>query len=253
MAVPSQKHLHKPILEIVHGAKEDIVPRQYIREKVAERFSLTDDDVLEKVPSGGQTKLDNRVGWALSYLIKAGFLQSPLRGHVQITPQGKELLATGADDLLQLRWKALDAVRQGEGAVDAPETGANDVVGTDSEDSTPDEQIAVLYRELKDRLAEELLERVKRVSPDSFERLVVSLLEKMGYGQGEAVGRSGDGGIDGIINQDALGLEKVYLQAKRWQNQVGEPEIRNFAGSLEAKGANKGRIYHVFVLRSKGA
>ena len=190
--------------------------------------------------------MDNRVTWVLSYLKKAGLLQSPSRGHFQITPQGKEVLATGADDILDLPWNALDAVRQGGGDADAPDTAANDEIGADSEDSTPDEQIAALYRELSDRLTEELLERVKQVSPDGFERLVVSLLEKMGYGEGEAVGRSGDGGIDGIINQDALGLEKVYIQAKRWENPVGEPEIRNFSGSLEAKGANKG----VFITSS---
>ena len=246
MAVPSQRELHRPILEIADGAKEDVVPKQYIREKVIERFSLTDDDVLEKVPSGGQTRLENRVSWALSYLKKAGFLQSPSRGHIQITPQGKEQLTTGADDLRSLRWKNLDAVRQGGDDADSPNTAANDEVGIASEDSTPDEQIAVLYQELSDRLAEELLERVKRVSPADFERLVARLLEKMGYGRGETVGRSGDGGIDGIINQDALGLEKMYIQAKRWQSQVGEPEIRNFSGSLEAKGANKG----VFITSS---
>ena len=243
MAVPSQRELHRPILEIADGAKEDIMPKQYIIEKVIERFSLTNDDILEKVPSGGQTRLENRVTWALSYLKKAGFLQSPSRAHFQITPQGKELLATGADDLLSLRWNALDAMRQGGGDADSSDTAANNEVGTDSEDSTPDEQFAALYRELSDRLAEELLERVKQVSPAGF----VSLLEKMGYGEGETVGRSGDGGIDGIINQDALGLEKVYIQAKRWQNQVvGEPEIRSFSGSLDGEGANKG----VFITSS---
>ena len=149
MAVPSQKELHRPILEIADGAKEDIMPKQYISEKVIERFSLTNDEILEKVPSGGQTRLENRVTWALSYLKKAGFLQSPSRAHFQITPQGKELLATGADDLLSLRWNALDAVRQGGGDADSPDTAANDGVGTDSEDSTPDEQFAALYRELE--------------------------------------------------------------------------------------------------------
>ncbi|MXY84387.1 MAG: restriction endonuclease [Gemmatimonadetes bacterium] len=247
MAVPRIEDLRKPLLEIMDGAKEDIVPKQYIRKKVIERLSLTNDDILEKVPSGGQTKFDNRVGWTLYELKKVGFLQSPSRAYYQITPQGKELLATGADYLLSLPWNALlNAVRQGEGDVDSLETAANDDVSIDSEDSTPDEQIAALYQELSDRLAEELLERVKQVSPDSFERLVVNLLEKMGYGQGQAIGGSGDGGIDGIINQDALGLEKVYIQAKRWENPVGEPEIRNFSGSLEAKGANKG----VFITSS---
>ena len=247
MAVPRIEDLRKPLLEIVDGAKEDVVPKQYIRKKVIERLSLTNDDILEKVPSGGQTKFDNCVGWTLYELKKVGFLQSPSRADYQITPQGKKLLATGADDLLSLSWNALkNAVRQGGDYADPLETAANNGVSIDSEGSTPDEQIAVLYRELSDRLAEELLERVKQVSPDSFERLVVSLLEKMGYGQGQTVGRSGDGGIDGIINQDALGLEKVYIQAKRWENPVGEPEIRNFSGSLEAKGASKG----VFITSS---
>ena len=245
MPVPSKKELHRPILEIADGAQEDVASKQYIREKVIERFSLTNDDILEKTSSGGGTRLEIRVSWALFELKKAGFLQPPSRGHFQITPQGKELLATG-DDLLSLRWKDLDAVRQGEGDMAVPDTPVNDDVGSDFEDSTPDEQIAALYRELSDRLAEELLERVKKVSPADFERLVVSLLEKMGYGQGQTVGGSGDGGIDGIINQDALGLEKVYIQAKRWQNQVGEPEIRNFSGSLDGEGANKG----VFITSS---
>ena len=111
---------------------------------------------------------------------------------------------------------------------------------------TPHEQMEESFLELNSRLSEELLESVKSISPNIFENLVVRLLEKMGYGEGNVVGQSGDGGIDGIINQDPLGLEKVYIQAKRWQNQVGEPEIRNFSGSLEAKGASKG----VFITTS---
>ena len=245
MAVPSQKDLRKPVLEIANGAEGDIISNRYIEQAALKCFPLTENELQETV-STGQTKFENRVGWALSYLKKAGLLQSPSRGHFQITPQGKDLLATGADHLLSLPWNDLDAVRQSGGDADESDTAANDDVGTDSEDSTPDEQIAVLYRELNERLAEELLESVKRVSPASFERLVVNLLEKMGYGQGQTVGRSGDGGIDGIINQDALGLEKVYIQAKRWESQVGEPEIRNFSGSLEAKGASKG----VFITSS---
>lgn len=113
-------------------------------------------------------------------------------------------------------------------------------------DLTHHEQMAESFLVLNARLSEELLESAKSISPDIFERLVVRLLERMGYGEGSVVGQSGDGGIDGIINQDPLGLEKVYIQAKRWQNQVGEPEIRNFSGSLEAKGANKG----VFITTS---
>ena len=102
------------------------------------------------------------------------------------------------------------------------------------------------YRAMQEKLVDDLLDSISQISPEGFERLVVDLLQKMGYGKGEAVGKSGDGGIDGIINQDALGLEKVYIQAKRWQGQVGEPEIRNFSGSLDARGASKG----VFVTTS---
>ena len=120
-------------------------------------------------------------------------------------------------------------------------------IATASEDVSPQDKIDVGYRELNEQLVEDLLDSISQISPDAFERLVVDLLEKMGYGKGETVGRSGDGGIDGIINQDALGLEKVYIQAKRWQNQVGEPAIRNFSGSLDARGARKG----VFVTTSR--
>ena len=123
---------------------------------------------------------------------------------------------------------------------------ADDSTDADTTSITPDELMGELYRELNNKLADELLESVKGVPPDRFELLVVRLLEKMEYGQGQRVGRSGDQGIDGIINQDPLGLEKVYIQAKRWQSQVGEPEIRNFSGSLEVKGANKG----VFITTS---
>ncbi len=119
-------------------------------------------------------------------------------------------------------------------------TGVTEAINETDKDTTPAEKIADGYKALRANLANELLESLSKVSPDRFERLVVVLLEKMGYGKGDVVGGSGDGGIDGIINQDALGLEKVYVQAKRWASQVGEPEIRNFSGSLDPHGASKG-------------
>ena len=257
MGVPTQKQLHRPILEIVDGAEEDIVSLQQIKESLIERFSLTEGDLLEKVPSGRQTRFENRTYWAVSYLKRAGLSASPLRAHFQITPQGRDFLATHAGDDIEIRQlneliKARQQPTLPEHKVAVPTTddiGVSDTVDSteaDSTEATPDEQIEELYRELNDKLADELLESVKGVSPARFERLVVSLLEKMGYGEGQTVGRSGDEGIDGIINQDLLGLEKVYIQAKRWQNRIGEPEIRNFSGSLEAKGANKG----VFITTS---
>ncbi len=185
-------------------------------------------------------KFEDRLSDGIYYLKKAGLLQSPTRACFQVTTRGREFLK-GTGDLNDKELRLLIAENEGR-----PVVGDDvDALGTVDEDS-PYEQIAVLYQELYGRLAEDLLERVKRVSPANFERLVVNLLEKMGYGQGQAIGGSGDGGIDGIINQDALGLEKVYIQAKRWQNQVGTPEIRTFSGSLEAKGASKG----VFITSS---
>ena len=256
MVVASQKQLHRPILEIVDGAEEEVVSLQSIRESLVERFSLTEDDLLEKVPSGQQTRFENRAYWAVSYLKRAGLLEAPSRARFQITLQGRETLVTSEGDIETGQLSDLIKARQqptsseGEVAVTTSDavgvSVADDSTDADTTSITPDELMGELYRELNNKLADELLESVKGVPPDRFELLVVRLLEKMEYGQDQRVGRSGDQGIDGIINQDPLGLEKVYIQAKRWQSQVGEPEIRNFSGSLEVKGANKG----VFITTS---
>ena len=256
MAVPTQKQLHRPILELVDGAEEAVVFTQLIKESLVERFVLTEDDLLERVPSGQQPRFDNRVNWAISYLKRAGLLDSPSRSRFRITPQGRDILATTKGDieasqlnrLIQGRMQRANPQREDAESISdvSVDLGLVDHTTVDSTDTTPDEQITELHRELNDRLADDLLESVKKVSADGFERLVVRLLEKMEYGQGQRVGGSGDQGIDGIIDRDPLGLEKVYIQAKRWHSQVGEPEIRNFSGSLEVKGANKG----VFITTS---
>ena len=161
-------------------------------------------------------------------------LESPSRARFQITQQGRQTLETRAGDIeIRLLKDLIDSRRQRA----LPE--AEGVV-------TPDEQVAVLHGELNDKLADELLDSVRSVPPDRFEQLMVRLLEKMGYGEGQKTGGGGDEGIDGVMNQDVLGLEKVYIQAKRWEGRVGEPEIRNFSGSLQAKGASKG----VFITTS---
>ena len=249
MAVPVQKELHHPILEMV-GEAEDLLSLQQVKVYLIERFSLTEEELQETVPSGRQTRFENRAYWAVSYLRRAGLLSSPSRALLQITPEGREFLQTHTDSIETKELNALiQAKKQDvgfEGVAAVSGSGAIRRVSVDSEEITPDEQMGAFYRELIEKLAEELLDGVKDISPDRFERLVVRLLERMGYGEGDVMGGSGDKGIDGIINQDPLGLEKVYIQAKRWQNQVGEPEIRNFSGSLEAKGANKG----VFITTS---
>ena len=236
MAVPPQQQLHRPILEIVSQAADEVVSIQRIRTTLIRRFSLNEEDLSEVVPSG-QNRFANRVYWAVSYLKRAGLLEAPSRAHFRITDQGQRILSTYSGDLGITWLKGLTVEPTVGGEVNDPIV--EQVV-------TPDEQFEALYTEFNERLADELMESVRRIQPDRFEYLVVRLLEKMGYGEGKVVGRSGDGGIDGIINQDQLGLEKVYIQAKRWQNQVGAPEIYSFAGSLSAQGASKG----VFITTS---
>ena len=253
MAVPRQGDLHWPVLEIV-GEINGIVSRREIVELVIDRLDISEEDLTDKVPSGTQTRFDNRLYWALSYLKRGGLLESNSKASFSITKQGREFLETGAGIITNGQLNALIAENQSQlsshvevalqSTVATHVADAVDNIGDD--DVTPDERMVRSYQQLQARLADEMLDSIKGVSPDHFERLVVDLLVKMGYGQGEQVGRSGDEGIDGIINQDPLGLEKVYLQAKRWTGQVGEPEIRNFAGSLVAHGATKG----VFITSS---
>ncbi len=237
MAVPTQTDLHRPILEILaeHG---DQVSIEQIIEPLVRSFSLTESDQREMNPSGRVTRLRANIGWALFWLKRAGLAESPSRGKHSITLLGWEFLqsTTGVITLRRLT----DLAQLEEDYVRAnPTTGS-------SQEITPEQHLERSHALLHRKLREDIAESVVRISASRFEQLVVDLLVAMGYGQGEAVGRSGDGGIHGIINQDALGLEKVYLQAKRWSNQVGEPEIRNFSGSLDAQGASKG----VFITAS---
>lgn len=230
-----QKELHRPVLEILEEAN-GVVPARDLVDHVSTRFSLTREDLAQKTPSGAQT-IANRTFWAISYLRSAGLIANVSRGRVYITDAGKDILQrlSGEIDSATLRQLANNKVES-----DQP------VIQELDADTPPDELLAKAQSALRGRLAQELLESLQRISWERFEHLCVRLLEKMGYGRGIHLGQTGDGGIDGVINQDALGLERVYVQAKRWANQVGEPEIRNFSGSLNAKGSNKG----VFITTS---
>ena len=253
MAVPRQGDLHWPVLEII-GEINGIVSRREIVGLLIDRLAISEEDLTDKVPSGTQTRFDNRLYWALSYLKRGGLLESNSKASFSITKQGREFLETRAGIITNGQLNALIAENQSQlsshveialpTTADSLSADAVDNIGDD--DATPDERMVRSYQQLQARLTDEMLDSIKGVSSDHFERLVVDVLVKMGYGQGEQVGRSGDGGIDGIINQDASGLEKVYVQAKRWVNQVGEPEIRNFSGSLDPYGATKG----VFITTS---
>ena len=239
MAVPTLDELHRPVLEIANSYSHRLSRKEFV-ERLTDMFSLTDDDLQEMLPSGGQTRIENRTNWAITDLKKASLMDNPMRNQWEITQQGRDFLADQQGVIrladLQNLWPES---RQ------APTVSAPHASG--SVDITPDEQMTISHRQHLDSLSDEVLESVKGVTPAGFERLVVELLSKMGYGYGQAVGRSGDQGIDGILNQDKLGLEKVYVQAKRHSSdQVGEPEIRNFSGSLVAQGAAKG----VFITTS---
>jgi len=230
-----------PLLELAADGEVHSMDEAY--EVLAERFRLTEEERAELLPSGRQSRYENRVGWARTYLTKAGLLESPGRGQFKITPRGLDVLRSGVTDIdknyLYQFPEFVEFRRRDRGNAES------EVI--EDAGKTPDEQLELLYLELEKQLAHELLERIKQCSPAFFERLVVQLLVAMGYGgsvsdAGKAVGRSGDDGIDGIIKQDRLGLSNIYIQAKRWNNTVPGEVVRAFAGSLALKKASRGVI-----------
>jgi restriction system protein len=249
MPVPGHQTLMRPLLEILSDGQEHVIRETYTQ--LADRFQLTEADRQELIPSGTQSLLHNRIGWAKTYLLKGGLLQSPRRGVILITDRGRQALAENQQiDNRYLRQfpEFVDFTRGSgdEGGPEHPQAAAPPAV-----ERTPEELIETGYRHVQTALASDLLERVKACSAEFFERLVVELLVKMGYGgsradAGRALGRSGDGGIDGMIKEDRLGLDVIYLQAKRWENTVGRPDIQQFAGALQGQRARKG----VFITTS---
>ncbi len=229
-----------PLLELLADGEEHTSSE--LVEALALRFGLTDDERNELLPSGKQERFLNRVSWARSYLKRALLVENTGRGRVRITPRGIEALRARPErvDIKYLKEFSEFASRQNNRQ---PEDAATD--DADEVAQTPEEMLEAGYQSLRRELARDLLQRVKSVSARFFERLVVDLLVAMGYGgsrkdAGQAVGQSGDGGIDGIIKEDRLGLDVVYVQAKRWDGTVGRPVVQAFAGSLEGQRARKG-------------
>lgn len=207
---------------------------------LSDQFNLTREQISRLLPSGSQPMFYNRLGWARTYLKKAGLLSQPQRGHVQITELGLSVHKEKPDKINSRYLSRFDEFRAFKNRV-APDGG--DGNGEDSK--TPEELLEENYQVLRDNLASELLSQIKVASPRFFENLVIDLLVRMGYGgsrkdAGQAVGRSGDGGIDGIIKEDKLGLDLIYVQAKRWENTVGRPVVQAFAGSLDGFRAKRG-------------
>jgi len=241
--IPDYQKLMLPLLRLAGDEKEHRL--QSAIEQLADEFGLAAEERKELLPSGNQTVFANRVGWARTYLKKAGLLESTRRGYFAITKKGLKVLE---DNPVEINVKYLEQFPEFVQFWKPTKTPGGESVGNvpkDIEDKTPLELIEIGSRKLQDELASELLEQVKECSPAFFEKLVVELLVKMGYGgsledAGKAVGRSGDEGIDGIIKEDKLGLDAVYIQAKRWSGSVGRREIQQFAGALQGQKAKKG-------------
>ena len=248
MPIPDFQTLMLPLLRTYTDG--EIRPIGRVVDSLAREFKLTDEDLRQLLPSGRQATFRNRVAWARTYLSKAGLLSSPKRAHFRITPAGQAALATKPTriDISFLNtFPEFVKFR----TTKHEEAQASALTAPLEQRENPEEQIESIHAQLKLDLATEVLTRIAASPPDFFERLVVELMLKMGYGgsrqdAGRAIGRSGDGGIDGIINEDRLGLDSIYLQAKRWENPVGRPEIQKFAGALAEHRAKKG----VFITTS---
>ena len=237
MTAPDYQTLMLPLLRIAADEQEHVVGE--VVQELAEQFRLTPEDRKQLLPSGRQAAFDNRVGWARTYLAKAGLLESTGRGRFHITGRGLDVLTSPPSEINIGFLKRFPEFVEFQSASKKTESQPA------AELETPEELLEVSYQNLRLSLAQELLERVKQCSPQFFEHLVVDLLVAMGYGgsrkdAGQAVGQSGDGGVDGIIKEDKLGLDIVYIQAKRWEAAVGRPTVQAFAGSLEGQRARKG-------------
>ncbi|PSN14474.1 restriction endonuclease [filamentous cyanobacterium CCT1] len=241
MAIPDYQSIMLPLMEMAADGREYSL-REAI-ENLAQYFSLSDEDRQVMLPSGRQATFDNRVGWARTYLKKANLLQATRRGYFQITAKGK---STIAERPTEINVKYLEKFPEFlEFKNFKRESSYNESLPSQIQDKTPEEYLEAIVQGLNRDLASELLDSIKSCSPVFFESLVIDVLVKMGYGgtrqdAGKIVGRSGDGGIDGTINEDRLGLDIIYVQAKRWENPVGRPEIQKFAGALQGFRAKKG-------------
>ena len=260
MAIPDYQTLMLPVLEYASGGETSV--RDCVA-ALADKLGLSQDERSELLPSGKQAVFSNRVHWAKSYLVHAGILEATRRAHFQVTPRGSEVLAKRPDRvdnelLMQFpefrEFRERSRSRPGNGGLQP----ISEVLAADglAPSATPEERIEAAYTEITNELRAAILDRITKGTPRFFEKVVVDLLTQMGYGgsrtnAGRRVGKTADGGIDGVINEDPLGLDSVYLQAKRYapENTVGVDKVREFAGSLVERGATKG----VFVTTSQFA
>lgn len=251
MAIPDYQTLMLPLLQFAADKKEHSAKEA--SEHIANVFNLLEEEKEEVIPSGKEPVIKNRTGWAINYFKKAHLLEATKRAHFRVTPRGLDILKSKPEKINSSFLMQFPEFREFKSIVNSPSNGETAVVTNEAE-KTPEEAMDTAYAALKNALAQELLTKIHSLPPSFFEKLVVELLVKMGYGgtlrdAGKALGKSGDGGIDGIIKEDKLGLDVIYIQAKRWNsnNPVGRPDVQGFVGALAGHGAKKG----VFITTSR--
>lgn len=243
MAIPDFQSIMLPLLRFCADSREH-TNREAI-ETLAQEFRLTEEERKQLLPSGQQCVFENRVAWARAHMKMAGLIENTSRGIFRITNRGNQLLKKSP---AEINLRVLREFPEYLEARDRNQVNKTEDASKDSdeqESKTPAERLEEAYEILRKNLASELLSQLKSASPTFFEKVVVEVIVKMGYGgsrkdAGQAIGRSGDEGIDGIIKEDRLGLDIIYIQAKRWENTVTRPEIQKFAGALQGKRARKG-------------
>jgi len=252
MAIPDYQTVMRPLLAMLEDGQPHRLSDLY--QKISDHYQLTEEERKQRINSGRQAVIRNRVGWARTYLHKAGLLSLPIRAHCQITERGHKALLDNPETLNNQYLKNFPEFV----AFQSPKAKSADQDDTVAEvtaegTATPEEVLEAAHEQLKQALAAELLETVKSATPEFFEGLVVDLMLAMGYGgsrkeAGQATQYTADGGVDGVINEDPLGLDTIYLQAKRYTDTtVGRPDIQAFVGALEMKRARKG----VFITTSR--
>ena len=236
MAVPKYYEMYHSFLQSLSDGEEH--PYSDVKKKVIEDFKLTDTELAELLPSGKQPVFSNRIGWCRTYLKKAGLIESPTKAHFMITKSGREVLKSG-------REITNETLREFPSFVKFIDSDTKKIKDSSEEkeslnnDETPQETLERVYGELNNVLKDELLTRIHEKSPDFFEKMVVELMEKMGYGRGQITQKSRDEGIDGMVYQDKLGFDVIYIQAKRYdlEKTVGRPELQKFGGAIPEKNA----------------
>ena len=236
MAVPKYYEMYHSFLQSLSDGEEH--PYSDVKKKVIEDFKLTDIELAELLPSGKQPVFSNRIGWCRTYLKKAGLIESPTKAHFMITKSGREVLKSGKKITNEVLREFPSFVKFIDGDTEKVKDTAEEKDSLNN-DETPQETLERVYGELNNVLKDELLTRIHEKSPDFFEKMVVELMEKMGYGRGQITQKSRDEGIDGMVYQDKLGFDVIYIQAKRYdlEKRVGRPELQKFGGAIPEKNA----------------